>query len=529
MNDQHPIIRKDWLIAASFGLAAFIGLFIDLNGPGVTWDEAAPNFVCAKNQAYWISHLFELERPFSKETIDRYWETRSDHPSLPRTVAALSYLLFSPLMDEITALRIPSALMFSVLAASIFVFLRVFMSRIPALAGGLAIALMPRLFGHAHVFSLDVPIMCWWFWAAMVGYLVINGYAYSWLFGLVYAIAFTTKLHSVFLPFPLLLWALIYIGWVKQWNKSMLKRLLIAAGWAIVLTPVIYVGLQPWLWHDTIPRIMERFLDLAEKTTIRPIPLFYFNTYFANNTPWHYPLVMLGLTVPISILVLMLVAILFPTQWQGLHNNGSTIKDKLGLYLFFMLHFITPILIILLPLAQGYDGCRLFLPCFPFAACLAGFGFDIVLRYLSRFQRKNILTAIMMAVLILPSLWTYISLRPYCLAYYNALAGGISGAEELGMETTYWCDALTGDFLKQTNEIIPPGKTVKPASMSFAVYEYYLERGWIDAAIDDPADYTLLQFRQGMFRQDEWYLVRYKKPVLSIEVDGIPLYALYKN
>ncbi|MEW6234462.1 MAG: glycosyltransferase family 39 protein [Candidatus Omnitrophota bacterium] len=519
-----PLSRPDAMIAGTLALGVFLLLFAELSAPGVTWDEASPNFVCAKNQAYWLSHLFALPQPFSQETIDKYWQTKSDHPSLPRTLAGISYRLFSGYIDEVTALRIPSALQFSLLIGTIYLFLREFLPKASAIAGALSLALMPRVFGHAHIFSLDAPIMCWWFWAAAAGFWALHGRLKPWIFGLSYAIAFTTKLHAAFLPFPLLAWALIFMIWRHEWSGVHLKRLAWAIFWAMALTFIIYIGVQPWLWHDTGKRIVERFFHLSQKATVHPINLFYLMRLYSNNTPWHYPLVMIFFTLPPFLLLLNLLGFLSPL-WK---RFGPIEKDAKGVFLFLALHFAAPILIVLLPLAQAYDGCRLFLPCFPFAACLCGFGFHYLWKIVSGRIPAKAALVVLFVLLVFPSAWTYLHIRPFYLAYYNEFAGGIAGAKELGMETTYWCDGLTRDFLREIDAIIPPGKTVKPCSMSFEVAQYAIDRGFLHARIGDPADFYLLQFRQGMFSEG-WRLSRFKKPLAKVEVDGVPLFALYDS
>jgi hypothetical protein len=73
--------NADALFAAVLGLLFFLWLAVELEAPGVTWDEGQVQFGVAKNQAAWIQGLFSLDAPFSKETIDRHWYTKSDHPS----------------------------------------------------------------------------------------------------------------------------------------------------------------------------------------------------------------------------------------------------------------------------------------------------------------------------------------------------------------------------------------------------------------------------------------------------------------
>lgn len=518
--------RTDCLIAAALGLLFFLGLAAELSAPGITWDEGQVQFGVAKNQAAWIQGLFSLDAPFSKETIDRYWYTKSDHPSPPRTVAAISYLLLSGWVDEIVALRLPSAMVFSLLLASMYLFLRMFLPRMASLAGAISLAMMPRIFGHAHLFSLDLPIMAWWFWAATAGFLAYHGKLRPIWFGLAYALAFCTKLHAVFLPAPLLAWAAIHLASGHRRERVYWMRLGKSAAWAALLAPVFYIGLQPWLWHETASRIVNRFFHYADKT---PIPLYYLGTVYGESNPWHYPFVMVLFTIPALILVFLLAGLADPIAWKrrtAVSRDESTPSDSPGVYSFLLLHFIAPLLVI--QLAKAYDGCRLFLTCFPFAACLVGFGYHRLWNAVPRWLNDKAIHAALMAAIVLPSLYAYAMIRPFYLAYYNEIVGGIPGAWNRGMETTFWCDALTRDFLDTINRIVPEGKTIKPASMSFEVYSYYRQRGWVRPEIADPADYFLVQSRQGMWRREEASLFFRHKPVASVELQGVQLFGLYQ-
>ncbi len=536
---------QDKIIAAGLALGVFLFLSADLGAPGVTWDEAYPSFHDSKRQAAWIANLFSSASSFSQETIDLYWESTSDHPTIQRSIAAISYLLFSPFLDEIIAFRLPVAFQFSVLIASIFLFLRLFVPKNSSVAGALSLVFMPRVFGHAHLANLDTPIMCWWFWAAIIVFLVYHGRMRPIWFGLAFAIAFGAKLHAAFLPFPLLAWAAIQWFFNRDGKSEVGKRIISAVFWACILTPVLYIGLQPWLWHDAIPRIAHRFLGYAEKVPQRPIPLYYFGTIYAGNTPWHYPLVLFFFSLPPVVLLLWLIGLLPPLFAKTLWGRGDSriaptsrpvpasnwISLNGGIHLFLLFLFVTPLALLLLPMAQGYDGCRLFLPAFPFAALMVGFGFDAVLSLLRRRMNFIIANSLVFLLMLVPPLYSYYKIHPYYLAYYNELAGGIRGAKEMGMETTFYCDALKKDFIEVINAIIPADKSLKPCSMSFAVIQYYKDRGWLREDIhhdrEPPWDFYLLQCRQGMFRETEWYLYKQQKPLAEIQVDGVPLFKLY--
>ncbi len=52
-----------------------------------------------------------------------------------------------------------------------------------------------------------------------------------------------------------------------------------------------------------------------------------------------------------------------------------------------------------------------------------------------------------MVVLLAAQGWGVATIHPFGLSYYNALVGGLPGAEMLGLELTYWGDSVDGVLL----------------------------------------------------------------------------------
>ncbi|HNT34692.1 MAG TPA: glycosyltransferase family 39 protein, partial [bacterium] len=491
----------------------------DLSDYGVTWDEAKPNFEAALRQADWFSRLGELERPFSRETIDKYWKTTSDHPSLPRTLAALSYLGLNRILGTIPALRFPNAVWFALMAAVVFHWTASKWTIQAGFAALAALLLMPRLFSEAHILSLDLPITALWVltaWAFVKG---LESWGWGVATGILYAIAVTTKLHAFFLPFPLVAWTLWRAH--KHWYRPVLPM--------AVLAPVFYVGLQPWLWFDTGTRLAERFFHYADKSVGNPIKLFYFGQLYSNNTPWHYSIVLILVTVPILTLVLSLIGI--SRVWVHRHAEPD------GILL--LLLFLVPPCLLFLPRAQGYDGTRLFMECFPFLACLSGIGWEQLRTRmlhkvgLDRMKARRILI-VLTFVWLIPICVQMVLLHPCQLGYYNELIGSLPGARLVGMESTYWCDAITPDLIEEMNTALPENSHVVTMSMSVAVLPFYQQVGLLRSDLrldvpDTPADFHLLQCRQGMFGQIEWYYYKTRTPIYRVERFGVPLMLLFSE
>ena len=73
--------------------------------------------------------------------------------------------------------------------------------------------------------------------------------------------------------------------------------------------------------------------------------------------------------------------------------------------------------------------------------------------------RAKIYVALFLSFLLFPVLHLYLSHR-YQLSFYNRLVGGIRGAYERGLKTTYFLEALTPDFLRAMNEKLPRNASV---------------------------------------------------------------------
>jgi hypothetical protein len=118
-----------------------------------------------------------------------------------------------------------------------------------------------------------------------------------------------------------------------------------------------------------------------------------------------------------------------------------------GSILFFLLLFSTRIPV--------YDGERLFLHVFPAWALLIGLGFGRLWRRAARNRRARAALAVLLVAQGTGVLATY----PFGLSYYNALVSGLLGAERLGLEVTYWSDAVDGVLLDRLARAARPDAT----------------------------------------------------------------------
>lgn len=116
-------------------------------------------------------------------------------------------------------------------------------------------------------------------------------------------------------------------------------------------------------------------------------------------------------------------------------------------------------------------------------------------------------------------------MMPVPLSYFSPLVGGLPGATALGMEPTYYWDALSPEARHWLAEHTPPGRTIvfrtNPTSW------LYLRIGELPKQLApiDPGSplWVVLQNRPGAFSKDDRKLVEQGRPAYTVNKFGVPL------
>jgi|GEM_PF-208390 len=338
------------------------------------------------------------------------------------------------------------------------------------LFASLALVLMPRLYGHAHIASLEtitnltctaavLAIAHWWNGSAPPSRRV------ALLTGVVMGLALLTKIQAILIPLPVIAWAL----W--RWRSKVIVPLLV---WGVTANVVFFV-LWPYLWLDPVGHYLEYLGRTTNRSTIH---CFYFGVRYADKAvPWHYPFVMFAVTVPVGLHLLGAWGAssvfgrqpLFAFLSGGRKSPGSSSdsnvapppKAPLTLTLspqsrgegtrhsdwLLLACTVFPLIVFALPGVAVYDGERLFLTVFPLWAIFVGRGMRIAWSFGSQFGFPWIPRSLLLAVMAW-SLAISTQLRPLQLGYYNELVGQ-NGADRRGLEIDYWGVGITRGLLKQ--------------------------------------------------------------------------------
>lgn len=499
-------------------------------GPGITCDElyhvlAGKRLVMAFGQQG-LSF-------FAPENIARNFPWAPEgppvHPPLGNWILGATHRLFDPAPDDpavvsLVAARFAPAVAFGVLVLLVGLWVA---SRDGALAGtisALAAAIVPRMFGHAHLAALDM-ITALTFIAALLAAIEADRRGGRWwqfaLAGAVWGLAMLTRLHGVLLLPPVVVWLGLFPGERKrnggpgpvgQVRRLNVERLRCAAVWAGAGVATLFAG-WPWLWLAPLAHLAQ-FLGTGVHR--QAIHVFYFGRVWADHeAPWHYAPVMFLVTVPLGLLLLG-IAGLWAKQRRAALGGGY------GLVLGTMVWVLA---VFALPGAPVYDGVRLFLMVFPQWAMFVGPGARWVVEHprwksVSLGPRRAALGLFLAAQAI--GLVVY---HPFQLSHYSLLVGGLWGAEKLGFEVTYWGDAVTEPLLAEAarlapHEIIVLGPSLAPfqapavAMSSPAIVQGACQLvGWEQSWTEPPPN-----CRYGIFYQRKADLTQVPRRFLSGEV-----------
>jgi hypothetical protein len=506
-----PAVKRRIAVAGVLFSLALAMLLVSLGGPGVGWDE--PYYLTAGHDFHlpWFGSIGS--GAFSRESIERHWSAVHWHPPLGQILIGLTQYWFAPWLGRLMAGRLATAAVFAALAAGLYLFMAWRYGEATGLLSVVCLVGMPRVFGQAHFADLDLPVTAAWFAVVAAFALGIDNRRWRAVAGLALGIALLTKATAVPLPLLLVAWAAFSHG----------KRAFRPCLWLLLALPVFL--LWPWMWIEPWEHLKGYLGTVQDRP---PISVYYFGTAMDRfQVPFHYPLVMTGSTTPVLILLGAFVgACGVLKRWRN---------DPTGVLL--VANAVYVLAIASAPGIAKYDSVRLFLPVFPFLAALGGIGLTRSWDWARERPglRRNLGPALAGLFAVYHLGWLYV-VHPFYLSDYGGAVGALPGANRLGFETTYWCEAVDQPVRDFVNAHASRNAKVAIHPFPLLASLFYLDCAFfredlqlVDETRERSWDMLVLVCRKGMFDEEMWRCHRERRPVFERRLLGVPLCQVFER
>ena len=351
--------------------------------------------------------------------------------------------------DFLIAVRTATLLELAALALIVYFFVKREAGPLAACLAAALTVLSPRIFGNALLATYDIPLALFWVAATVAFYRGMTSRAWAIASGFVFGLALLTKENAFLLPLVLWPWGLYFYR--RQSIPAILSTALIG--------PLVFYAGWPWLWQHPIANVARYIADkfpaghapaflaaLAGRSGFawrETISTLYFGHADPGGPAWHYPLVMTLITMPLAVLAGIFAAV-----------PAARREEPLRPFFALLAWSALAQLLVFAFVSKPYDGVRLFLPVLVLAAAAAGIG---LARVASR--GRVALVAVIVVVALSPGAEFFVY-EPWGLSYYSPLVGGLPGAEKLGLEVTYYGEAVDAKGLAVINARAAEGQTV---------------------------------------------------------------------
>ena len=523
------LTRLDYLIAALiFALILLEGLHT-IHQVGISWDEPF-YFGIARGYLDWAKRLGQ-GGAFSAETLERTFNLnppKYDSPILAKLIGVITLGLFQERLGDFWAFRLSAPLLFGILLAGVYLRAAPVWGRPAGLLAALCLGSLPRFFTDSHIAATDAPLSVFWFLAVWAFEAACARRRLIPLAGIAYGLVMAVKFTGFLIPLPLIAWALLYRRRTMWWPVVSL----------ILLGPLVFILLEPAIW-DHVGTDLILFVERSiTRKAWNPRWVLFLGQAYNFSPPWYYAPVMVAVTVPALTLALFLLG--------GIRALQSRVRDRLAGSC--LIHFAFFIFLTMAPNAPLFDGVRLFLPAFVFLGILAGYGGAGLLGWVTARVRAGrsslpvlrsprVLAALVAAALALGIVSPLLGAYPYGLEYYNELIGGVKGARERGLETTYWWTVVNESTLADLNRRLPAQAALRFFPMDADMWNLYRRLGLLrqDFRMTEGTDFDYLL----VLSRPYWNygpIFRYVgvpqarlQPVDSLVVDGVPFWVLYQR
>jgi 4-amino-4-deoxy-L-arabinose transferase-like glycosyltransferase len=552
---------RDHALGAAFGAAYLLTLLATAGGIGIARDESF-YFRAANSYLSWWQLLFERgSAALSQSAIDGPWSDNHEHPALMKTLFGFSWWLFHEKWHVFsaasTAYRFPAMCTAAMAIWTTYIFGARSWGRQAGVVAATLLALMPRVFFHAHLACFDVPIMSMWLLCVYANWRAQGTRAIGWTLaaGVTFGLALETKHNAWMLPIVLVPHAVFVhrralVRGLKAGRLAVPSSLVSMA----VVGPLVFLLLWPYLWNDTLARL-QWYGNFHLNHVYYSIE-FLGHNYGLPPNPKSYLPVMVIATVPTITLLLFAVGAVDRAR-AGVLRLVAWISARLNVHrptamrppadaaetdLLIALSLLVPMFFFFLPKTPIFGATKHWLPAYPFLALFAGRGFVLasgaLRRAMPNLSARGALAAdsALFASVVLAPLAVTAHSHPFGLSSYVPVVGGTAGGADLGLNRQFWGYTSQNAATEYLNAHAPRNASVFIHDTTADAWFRMQEDGHVRRdlrAVGSPseAQIALLEHELHMNEVDYaiWVAFGSDAPTYVVTHDGVPIVSIYRR
>jgi 4-amino-4-deoxy-L-arabinose transferase-like glycosyltransferase len=528
---------KPKYVGVVLALVTTITVVVMQRDVGIARDETV-YMSAGTRYAEWWTGLVTFQHGFDGKLIDATFgggfggPANPEHPPLVKLASGLSHRWFHDklqIFDELTAFRLPSAILHGVLAWLMFAFTLELWGLAEAVLAVVCLVLLPRALFHAGLECFDAPIMTLWFATIYAYWRCLDGRKWPWQVGVAWGLALATKHTALLIPFAIV----VHYAVIAWRAKDPFHRWRVAVAMAVIGPLVLFIS-WPWLWLDPIGHI-KAWLQFHSNHVHYNFEYLGHN-WNAPRFPWHVALVTTLFTVPTATLA---AAVTGAGVWIARWRNQTNADRDRAPVLLLGLSAAASIAPFFLGTTPIFGAEKHWMPILPTICIAAGVGGIWAARQLAATYGKlspRIAIGIVGAAIAFAGMTEVAASHPYALTWYSALAGGAPGGADLGMNRQFWGVAARG--ILPELETLPPGSVYShDASPAWGWYQRFgmVSKNYPDSGQEgggiNASKYAIVIHEKHFDRHDYmiWKSYGTVAPIFVLRSEGVPIVSLYKR
>ena len=303
--------------------------------------------------------------------------------------------------------------------------------------GLLFLFLSPRIFANSFYNNKDLiflSVTCIFLYYSII-FLEKPSPGKAIIFGVFSSLAFDIRIMAIIYIFAFYL--MFFFNFLDEKNLFINKFLNLLLG---IISTIFFLYLfWPYLWIDPIKNLIDYFSVIKSATPA--IQNLYLGDYiFTKSSPWHYDIIWILFTSPLTIVILFIIGFLlqsihifknFMNVEKKDHKFWYNKKELIDFYIFLA---FTLIFFMRLKFGVNYDGWRQIYFLYPLIIILGLYGLEYLKRIINNTIIIKFLFIIVFLELIFLSIWNYKN-HPYQFVYFNPIFKSLT---KNNFELDYW-------------------------------------------------------------------------------------------